>query len=183
MIINTDNHVVLVDENDNVLGTEDKLTVHHLNTPLHRGFSVFVFNDKKEIIIQKRSSNKKTWAKFWSNSFCGHPRLNESYEEAVHRYSLFELGIPIQKLFFISNYRYKFTLNNITENEICPIYLALSNSEVNINKDEIEEIKILKWTDFLTFMEKNLDSFSPWCIEEVEILKNSSIFNKVILSI
>lgn len=52
-------HVVLVDEQDNILGIEDKLKAHNSNTPLHKGFSVFLFNSKKEFLIQKRSLLKK----------------------------------------------------------------------------------------------------------------------------
>jgi len=65
--------VVLVDEENNVLGTTDKSTVHTANTPLHRGFSAFIFNSKQEILLQQRSKYKKTWPLVWSNSCCGHP--------------------------------------------------------------------------------------------------------------
>lgn len=177
-IVPKHNHVVLVDEQDNVLGIEDKATVHNSATPLHRGFSVFLFNNKKELLIQKRSSNKKTWPAFWSNSFCGHPRLNETYEDGVYRHGKFELGMTLQKLYFIDSYRYKFALNNIIENEICPIYLALSNDDIRINKDEVEEIKLFQWNDFLVYLKESLPNFTPWCIEEINILEKSNIFKK-----
>lgn len=172
-------HVVLVDEQDNVLGIEDKLKAHNSNTPLHRGFSVFLFNSKKEFLIQKRSLLKKTWGGFWSNSFCGHPQINETYEQAIGRHAKFELGlVSLQRVDLIANYRYKFAINNIVENEICPIYLALSDDIIKINEQEIAEVKLLKWVDFKLYMEKHQTTFSPWCIEEFEILENNEIFKK-----
>ncbi|TDG94405.1 hypothetical protein [Cardinium endosymbiont of Culicoides punctatus] len=62
-------HVVLVDDDNNVLGIEEKLIAHNASTKLHRGFSVFLFNTKKELIIQQRAYTKKTWGGFWSNSW------------------------------------------------------------------------------------------------------------------
>ena len=97
-------HVVLVDENNVVLGTTPKATVHTDNTPLHRGFSVFLFNDKNELLLQQRSHLKKTWPLAWSNSCCGHPALNESNEDAVKRRVQFELGIVLDTVEVYSPY-------------------------------------------------------------------------------
>jgi isopentenyl-diphosphate delta-isomerase len=177
------NHVVLVDESDNIIGIKDKFIVHNSDTPLHRGVSVFLFNNKKEFLIQKRSLIKKTWPSFWSNSFCGHPRFSETYEDAAHRHGKLELGITLEKLHFISHYRYKFSFNNIVENEICPIYLAISNDEIIMNKNDIEAIKLLSWSEFLMYLEKYLPYFTPWCTEEVNILRKSDIFTNFMDSI
>ncbi|WP_342259465.1 isopentenyl-diphosphate Delta-isomerase [Candidatus Tisiphia endosymbiont of Metellina segmentata] len=172
-------HVVLVDEQDNILGIEDKLKAHNSNTPLHRGFSVFLFNSQKEIVIQKRSLLKKTWGGFWSNSFCGHPQINETYEQAIYRHAKFELGlVSLQRVDIIANYRYKFAINNIVENEICPIYLALSDDIIKINEQEIAEVKLLKWQGFKLYIEEYSENFSPWCKEELKILENNEIFKK-----
>lgn len=171
-------HVVLVDEYNNVLGTEEKLKAHNSDTSLHRGFSVFLFNSAKELLIQKRIDNKITWGGFWSNSFCGHPQINETNEQAVYRHAKFELGIShLEQLHLVSdNYRYKFSLNNIVENEICPIYLAISDDNIEINKQEVSEVKFLTWSEFNSYLEQNLNDFTPWCKEELKILENSKIF-------
>jgi isopentenyl-diphosphate delta-isomerase len=65
--------VVLVDENNTVLGTMPKSEVHGAETPLHRAFSIFLFNAEKKLLLQQRSHVKKTWPLAWSNSCCGHP--------------------------------------------------------------------------------------------------------------
>ncbi|MCC8417888.1 MAG: isopentenyl-diphosphate Delta-isomerase [Rickettsia endosymbiont of Bryobia graminum] len=171
-------HVVLVDENNNILGTEEKLKAHNSNTSLHRGFLVFLFNSKKELLVQKRIDSKITWGGGWSNSFCGHPQINETNEQAVHRHAKFELGISnLKQLDLISdNYRYKFSLNNIVENEICPIYFAISDDNIEINKQEVSRVKLLKCSEFSSYLEQNLNDFTPWCKEEIKILENSKIF-------
>ena len=166
-------HVVLVDEEDNVLGIEDKLQAHNTNTKLHRGFSAFLFNQDKKLLIQKRATSKKTWGGFWSNSFCGHPQIDETYEQAVVRHAKFELGIDIRDIHFVSKYRYKFAASNIIENEICPIYLVVSDDIVVINEDEVEEIKWLYWQDFLLYMKQYTEQFTPWCIEESRLVASS----------
>lgn len=173
-------HIVLVDEEDKVQGIADKLSSHHSDTPLHRGFSVFLFNSKKELLIQQRSVDKKTWPSFWSNSFCGHPQITETYEEAVYRHGSFELGVNLQKIYFIASYRYKFSINNIVENEICPIYFAILDEEIKINNDEIDNIQLLSWSSFRKFLSDNSKIITPWCLEEANILESSSIFKEFI---
>lgn len=69
-------HVVLVNENNEVLGTAPKATVHTNNTPLHKAFSCFIFNSQGQLLLQQRS-HIKNLALVWSNSVCGHPSLNE----------------------------------------------------------------------------------------------------------
>ena len=97
-------------------------------------------------------------------------------EQAAYRHAQFELGINLQKLYFIANYRYKFALNNIVENEICPIYLAISDELIKINKNEIEEIQLFEWLSFISFLKKYQENFTPWCIEELNLLTQSNIF-------
>lgn len=177
-------HVILVDEENNILGIQDKLEVHNANTPLHRGFSVFLFNSQKELLIQKRSYTKKTWGGFWSNSFCGHPQINETASQAIYRHAKFELGLQnLQQIYFVSNYRYKFHLNNIMENEICPIYLASTDDMIKINTEEIVESKFLQWQEFNLYLEQHIQEFTPWCTEEVTILKTNKIFKNFIDSV
>ncbi len=172
-------HVVLVDEEDKFLGVAMKQDVHNDNTPLHRGVSVFLLNRNNQLLIQKRHKQKKTWGGFWSNSFCGHPQIDETYEQAIARHAKFELGINVEKLFFISKYRYQFQHNNVFENEICPIYLAISNDDILMNNDEVQEVKWIEFLDFKKYLAENADVFTPWCKEEFEIIEKSDIMSRL----
>lgn len=178
-----DEKVVLVDEADNVIGTMLKETVHQLETPLHRAFSLFIFNHNKELLIQQRSHKKLTWPLSWSNSCCGHPLPGESDHAAITRRVANELGARVNKIAFMSPYRYRFTRDNITENEICPIYVAILASDIILNPDEVETVQWLDWQRWLMEIQNNSDKYSEWCIEESLILANSAKFAQYLASL
>jgi len=173
----SEEHIVLVDKNNNVLGTTSKLAAHNKNTPLHRGFSVFLFNKEGKLLLQQRSKTKKTWPLVWSNSCCGHPFLDESSVDAAKRRLKFELGITHAEIFeIISDFTYKIELDGIMENEICPILIGFSDQEPRINKDEINDIAWIKWNKFIENIKNNPDKYSEWCVLETEQLKNNKKF-------
>ena len=172
-------HIVLVDDQNRVLGTADKLETHNENTPLHRGFSLFLFNKKGELLLQQRAKNKKTFPLIWSNSVCGHPMLNESNVEAAKRRLSYELGIDNVEVFeIISDYRYKVGMNNIYENEICPILISFTDKKPVVNKDEIENIRYLPWQEFLKEIEEKNKTYSLWSKEEAKLLSKNKTFLK-----
>lgn len=173
---NTPELVVLVNENNEVLGTMPKSEVHGKTTPLHRAFSSFIFNEKKEVLLQQRSHLKKTWPLIWSNSCCGHPGLQESNIDAAKRRLKDELGLEVSHIEEVSPYRYQFSKDNVMENEICPILVGFTNQEVIINPSEVENIKWMKWKDFLEEIKDNLSIYSPWCLEEALILDKNLRF-------
>ena len=165
-------HVVLVDEHNAVLGTTPKSSVHGTDTPLHRGFSAFLFNEQGQVLLQQRSRLKKTWPLMWSNSVCGHPALGESNEDAARRRASFELGLDLVSIKEVSPYRYKATKDGVMENEICPILVGRVKTEPVPNPSEVEAVKWLAWEDFLRSIKIHPDTYSIWCREEAEILKD-----------
>lgn len=76
--------VILVDERDRVLGSSGKLRAH-LDGALHRAFSVFVFDERGRLLLQKRAAGKYHSAGLWSNTACGHPRPGEETGAAARR--------------------------------------------------------------------------------------------------
>src|SRR3954463_13685798 len=101
-------YVILVDKNNKSLGTMEKLSAHSDKTPLHRAFSLFLFNNKKELLLQQRSFTKKTWPGVWTNSVCGHPKLYERPIAASRRRLSYELGLQNVRIeMAIPNYRYR----------------------------------------------------------------------------
>jgi len=176
-------HVVLVDENNQVIGTAPKLATHFKNTPLHRGFSVFLFNKKGELLLQQRSSQKKTWPLTWSNSVCGHPMLNESPLLAAKRRLSFELGMTEANIHMIlPNYRYRFEKEGIVENEFCPVMLGFSDQVPVLNPDEVESIRSIPWTDWLDEIKNHPEAYSPWAVEESLLLEENDEFNSLFTS-
>lgn len=175
--------VVLVDEYNNEIGTAPKDSVHTDDTPLHRGFSLFLFNSKGELLVTKRARNK-TFPGLWSNTVCGHPGPGESVADAAKRRVKDELGIDLDfkrshlawqgetLIREISPYRYRFTdANGIIENEICPILTAHADVDPKPNQEEVAQWKWIDWKEFLTAVHATPAAYSPWCREEARIVE------------
>jgi len=170
-------YVVLVDDDNKVLGTAPKLEAHNAETPLHRGFSVFLFDYKSNLLLQQRSKLKKTFPLVWSNSCCGHPKLNETNVDAAKRHLADELRIKNVEVFeIISNYRYKTGMNNIFENEICPVLVCFTDQQPVLNKNEVEAVKWIPWNDFLKEVADRDKDYSLWAKEEAILLSKNGIF-------
>ncbi|HLP44763.1 MAG TPA: isopentenyl-diphosphate delta-isomerase, partial [Candidatus Kapabacteria bacterium] len=98
--------LILVDGKDNIVGYLDKGGCHEGEGVLHRAFSIFIFNSRGQLLLQRRSAAKPLWPLFLSNSVCSHPRRGESYEEATHRRLKEELGIET-RVFFLFKFEYR----------------------------------------------------------------------------
>jgi isopentenyl-diphosphate delta-isomerase len=165
-------YVVLVDEHDHPVGTSPKATVHTAETPLHRGFSVFVFDRHGRLLVTRRSAGKKTFPGVMTNSVCGHPGPEETYETAANRRLSEELGFAGVLTRTAAAYRYRFSdSGGIVENEICPILVALADRDPAPNPEETDLWKWMDWTEFIADIRGPRGStYSPWCREEAEIL-------------
>jgi isopentenyl-diphosphate delta-isomerase len=172
--------VVLVDKQDNELGVIEKLIAHNDNTPLHRGLSVYLFNDKNQVIVQQRADCKKTWPGVWSNSCCGHPKPGESYIDAARREVQEELGIKIYDLRKVSDYKYTFERNGIVENEICPVFKGIARGEVALDPSEVKDWKWIDWDEWMEVLKTDKPGaegvWSEWCKEEVLLLDPPGTF-------
>src|SRR5436190_23150662 len=93
-----DELVVLVDDHGRELGTPTKASVHHRTTPLHLGFSCYVFDADGRVLMTRRALSKRTFPGVWTNSFCGHPAPGERTEDAVHRRARGELGLALHNV-------------------------------------------------------------------------------------
>lgn len=167
-------YVVLTDENNTPTGTMPKLEAHSDHTPLHRGFSLFLFNTKGELLLQQRSRKKKTWPGVWSNSVCGHPMTDESAITAAKRRLAYELGIEEAEITMaLPDYRYRFERNGIVENEFCPVMIGVTNHQPQPNTDEVEATKWISWKEWTKEVKEHSELYSEWCIEETELLKTN----------
>jgi len=170
--------VVLVDEQNNQIGTASKDTVHSDHTPLHRGFSLFLFNKNRELFLTRRADTKKTFPGIWTNTVCGHPAPNEDVVDAAKRRLKDELGLTVDDIRVVSPYRYTCTdKNGIQENEICPILVAFHDGDLAPNHEEVGEWKWMPWGEFIKEIQRNPDGYSPWSVGEATILKKLNIFH------
>jgi isopentenyl-diphosphate delta-isomerase len=173
--------VILVDEQNNVLGTMPKAKVHSAVTPLHRAFSSFLLrsNDRREL-VQQRSVKKLTWPLMWSNSCCGHPGPSESNVDAARRRLKDELGLVPSMLEEVAPYRYCFTKDGVMENEICPILVGIVDQEPVLNPDEVQAVRWMDWTAFLKATELSPEDYSEWCVEQAQILDRTQRFRDLL---
>ena len=130
--------VILVYKNDNELGTMEKQEAH-VKGLLHRAFSVFIFNDKNELLLQRRAVKKYHSGGLWTNTCCSHPRQNEKTEDAAERRLLEGMGMrsTLKKQF---DFVYKAKLdNNLYEHEFDHVFFGFTNDLPIINPEEVEE--------------------------------------------
>lgn len=169
--------VQLVDEQDNPIGTAPKDTVHTTDTPLHRGFSIFVFNVKGELLLTKRASTKKTFPDTWTNTVCGHPGPGENAANAARRRLKAELGLEVANMQEVAPYRYRFAdARGIVENEICPVLVAYHDEDPKPNEKEVSAWRWVAWNQFLEDIKKNPTGFSPWSVAEAHLIEKSISF-------
>lgn len=127
--------VVLVDELDQAIGSADKQQAHQEGS-LHRAFSLFVFNDSGQLLLQQRAAGKYHSATLWSNTCCGHPRPNEPLAEAIHRRLREEMGFDceLNKAF---DFIYKTPFENgLMEHEFDHVFVGRFNGTPKPNSDE-----------------------------------------------
>lgn len=154
--------IVLVDEKDNETGTEEKIKAHQDGGKLHRAFSVFVFNKRGEMLLQKRAKEKYHCGGFWTNTCCSHQRPDESLEQAAHRKLKQEMGFDTElKEIFSFIYRASFE-NGLTEHELDHVFIGTFNGEPNLNPEEAEDFKWVSPEELEKDVKENPDKYTPW---------------------
>ncbi len=157
----TNDYVILVDEQDNEIGVMEKLRAHELGK-LHRAFSVFIFNDKKELLLQQRAINKYHSGGLWTNTCCSHPRPNETIKDAAIRRLYEEMGMTCD-LKIINNFIYKTEFENgLIEHEFDYILTGISNLTPLINKTEVESYKWQQISEIQNDINLNANQFTTW---------------------
>ena len=153
--------VVLVDEQDNELGTMEKIEAHE-KAVLHRAFSVLLFNDQNELMLQQRAMDKYHCPGMWTNTCCSHQRTGESTMDAANRRLMEEMGISahLQHRFHFV-YRAPFD-NGLTEHELDHVLTGTYNGEPNLNPDEASGWRWMSVPAILTDMQERPDVYTPW---------------------
>ena len=155
--------IAIVDMEDNIIGYAEKMYVHREGI-VHRAFSVLIFNDKNEMLLQRRALEKYHSPGEWTNACCSHQRTGENIEQAAIRRVKEELGIEAPRLTeeFVFYYKCKFS-NELYENEIDHVFTGIYNKEItNFNKDEICEVTWVSYNRLLELIEKKPEDFTFW---------------------
>jgi len=85
-----------VDNNDNIIGAEDRRIIHQKGL-LHREVHVYFVTLKKEIIFQHRAKDKDTFPDLLDATVGGHVEISDSYEETAVKETFEETGVVLKK--------------------------------------------------------------------------------------
>jgi len=153
--------VILVNEKDEPIGLMPKMEAHE-KAVLHRAFSVFVMNDKKEIMLQQRAANKYHSPLLWTNTCCSHQRDGETNIEAGKRRLIEEMGFKVElKELFSFIYKAPFD-NGLTEHELDHVMLGYYEGEPLINKEEVEAWKWMKPSVVKKDIASHPEKYTEW---------------------
>lgn len=153
--------VILVNEKDEPIGLMGKLEAHE-KAMLHRAFSVFILNDKKEMMLQQRAAHKYHSPLLWTNTCCSHQREGEDNLTAGARRLFEEMGMktPLSELF---HFIYKAPFDNgLTEHELDHVMIGYSNENPMINEDEVADWKWMSIENVKKDMIDNPTIYTVW---------------------
>ena len=169
--------VILVDHNDNPIGTMEKMETHRQGL-LHRAFSIFIFNSKGELLLQQRALDKYHSAGKWTNTCCSHPRPAEQTEEAAHRRLKEEIGLQCELRYgFNFVYKASFT-NDLIEYEYDHVFWGVSDILPLPDAKEVASFKYMNLATLATDLINNPDLYTVWfkiCFNQIEAFKPSAL--------
>ena len=153
--------VILVDEHDNQTGVIDKLSAHQKGL-LHRAFSIFIFNSKGEILLQKRSSGKYHSPGLWTNTCCSHPLPQEDILSAANRRLKEEMGMKCE-LKTVFSFIYHVQLDQgMTEHEFDHVLIGYADIKPILNLEEAEDYKYVSTQQVIQDILNNPNDFTEW---------------------
>jgi isopentenyl-diphosphate delta-isomerase len=153
--------VILVDERDEPVGTMEKMEVHQ-KALLHRAFSVFVFNNKGEVLLHKRALKKYHSSGLWTNACCSHPKPGEETLAAAENRLHEEMGISV-RLNKIFDFTYKVAFENgLTEYEFDHVFVGRYEGEVFPNADEVSDYCYKSIDEIKTSLQTHPQKYTEW---------------------
>ncbi|HIH07596.1 MAG TPA: isopentenyl-diphosphate Delta-isomerase [Candidatus Nitrosotenuis sp.] len=171
----TEEFLILVDENDNPIGTEEKVKCHLPNGKLHRAFTVLLFDRNHRLLLTRRSETKMLWPGDWDGTVASHPRKTETYVSSAERRLPEEIGASC-KLDYLFKFEYHVPYKDIgSENEICGTLIGIVSDDFQMKlvEDEISEIKWISESELFSDIMKNPETYCPWMLLALYFLKES----------
>lgn len=153
--------VILVSKNDDQLGLMGKMEAHEKGV-LHRAFSVFVFNNKGELLLQQRALEKYHSPGLWTNTCCSHQRDGESNIDAGKRRLQEEMGFScaLEEVFWFV-YKASFE-NGLTEHELDHVMVGYYQDNPEINKEEVASFKWMSLEDIKADILNQPGLYTEW---------------------
>jgi isopentenyl-diphosphate Delta-isomerase len=155
--------VILVDSTDQQVGVMEKLTAHRLGV-LHRAFSIFLFNSKGELLLQKRAEEKYHSAGLWSNTCCSHPSPGQSVVEAAKDRLFEEMGLRVD-LVQVFGFLYCAPVgHDLIENEYDHVVIGVDNQIPEINPQEVSAYKWVNLDCVVQDVQQHPEKYTKWLV-------------------
>lgn len=167
--------LILVDKNDNAIGTEEKVKCHLPNGKLHRAFTALIFDKNGNLVLTRRSGEKMLWPRDWDGTVASHPRKDENYVSSAERRMPEEIGINC-KMDYLFKFEYHVPYKNIgSENEICGTLLGIvdHSQKFNLIPEEISEIKWISPEQLVKELKNQAQIYCPWMLIALFLLPKS----------
>lgn len=164
--------LVLVDSQDQEIGYASKSDCHDGHGILHRAFSLFVFNHEGELLLQRRSKDKRLWPGYWANTCCSHPRRGETMKQAAQRRLAEEMGMGCD-LRYLYKFEYQADYGDLgAERELCRVFVGTSSDPVRVNPNEVDEWRFVAAAALDDEIRTHPERFTPWLKMEWECLRD-----------
>lgn len=169
--------VILVDEQDNPIGTAEKIAAHRENL-CHRAFSVFIYRYQPDlqVLLQQRASGKYHSPNLWTNTCCSHPRPGEDVVAAGKRRLKEEMRLEadlrsLGRFHYIAHFD-----NGLTENEVDHVLVGtIGNQEIKPNPEEAQDYRWVSVIELQKELEEAPERFTPWLKQALEFVVNTFI--------
>ena len=153
--------VILVNENDEAIGSMEKIEAHQ-KAILHRAFSIFIFNEKGEMLLQQRASNKYHSPNLWTNACCSHPMPGEITIDAAHRRLVEEMGFD-SHLDFAFSFIYKAEFDNgLFEHEFDHVFIGKFNGAIDTNPNEVKDFCFMSVQAIADSLQNHQHKYTAW---------------------
>ena len=171
----SEEYVILVDGNDNPIGSEEKVKCHLPNGKLHRAFTALLFDENGRLVLTRRAKEKMLWPEDWDGTVASHPREGETYTSSAERRMPEELGVSC-KMDYLLKFEYHVPYKDIgSENEICGTLIGIvdKSTKFKIVEDEIDQIKWVSVNELLSEIKNNPEIYCPWMLIALKFLEKS----------
>jgi isopentenyl-diphosphate delta-isomerase len=171
----SEEYVILVDGNDNPIGSEEKVKCHLPDGKLHRAFTALLFDKNGRLVLTRRAKEKMLWPGNWDGTVASHPRKGETYASSAERRMPEELGVRC-KMDYLMKFEYHVPYKNIgSENEVCGTLIGIvdESTQFKMVEDEIDEIRWISANRLLSEIKNNPGIYCPWMLIALKFLDKS----------
>jgi len=153
--------LILVDDNDNVIGTDTRENCHAGRGKRHRAYTALLFH-RGRMLLQQRSRKKLLWPGAWDVSFTSHVYPGETYQQAASRRALQELDARVNELADVHSFVYFAPQGDNAENEFCRVLVGEFDGRIKPNPDEMMSVRWAKVKDVKADVASHPDAYTPW---------------------